>query len=126
MPDTVTLTIPADTAYVAMARSVAAAMSARADLTLDQLEDVRLAVDEALTQAIGDASPGSEVDCRFTSHDTGLVVEVSTPSASGSPPSHGTFSWIVMKALVDEVSAEVHDGRLTLRLSLTRTLAVQA
>lgn len=126
MPDTVTLTIPADTAYVAMARSVAAAMAARADLPLDQLEDARLAVDEALTQAIGDAAPGSEVACSFAVHSTGLVVEVSAASASGQPPSTGTFSWIVMKALVDEVSADVQDGRLTLRLSLSRSFAVQA
>lgn len=126
MPDTVTLTIPADTAHVAMARSVAAAMAARADLPLDQLEDLRLAVDEALTQAIADAVPGSEVACSFTVHDTGLVVVVSAASASGRPPSTGTFSWIVLKALVDEVAADVQDGMLTLRLSLTRSLAVQA
>ena len=62
----------------------------------------------------------------FTVHGTGLVVEVSADSASGRPPSTGTFSWIVMKALVDEVSADVQDGRLTLRLSLTRSFAVQA
>ena len=126
MPDTVTLTIPADTAHVAMARSVAAAMAARADLPLDQLEDLRLAVDEALTQAIADAVPGSEVACSSTVHDTGLVVVVSAASASGRPPSTGTFSWIVLKALVDEVAADVQDGMLTLRLSLTRSLAVQA
>ena len=37
---------------MAIARTVAAAMAARADLTLDQIEDVRLAMDEGLAYII--------------------------------------------------------------------------
>jgi hypothetical protein len=54
MSDTVTLTFAARTNNASLARTVAATMSARADLPLDQLEDVRLAVDEAVTQSILD------------------------------------------------------------------------
>lgn len=126
MNDTVTLTIPSDTAYVSVARTVAASMSARADLPIDQLEDVRLAVDEAITQVIGDAPPGSAITCTYTVRDSDLVITVAGASRTGTVPSTATFSWIVMRALVDEVSADVDDGTLTLRLLVSRAVAVQA
>src|SRR6056297_3517045 len=51
---------PADTANMAIARTVAAAVATRADLTVDQIEDVRLAIDEAAAYLIMHAS----TDCR--------------------------------------------------------------
>ena len=126
MNDTVTLTIPADTAHVAMARSVAASMSAHADLPIDQLEDVRLAVDEALSQVIADAPPSSQVTCTYNVEDGGLAITVAGASSSGVVPSTGTFSWIVMRALVDDVSADIVDDLLVLRLRISRAVPVQA
>jgi serine/threonine-protein kinase RsbW len=126
MSDTVTLTIPSDTAYVALARSVAATMSAQADLPIDQLEDVRLAVDEALSQVIADAPPGSDITCTYTVDGADLSIIVAGASVSGEVPSTGTFSWIVMRALVDHVSADVADGALSLHLRVSRTVPVEA
>jgi len=126
MNDMVTLTIPADTAYVALARSVAASMSAHADLPIDQLEDVRLAVDEALSQVIADAPSGSQVTCTYTADGDGLAITVAGASSSGVVPSTGTFSWIVMRALVDEVSADIVDDLLVLHLRVSRSVPVQA
>lgn len=126
MNDTVTLTIPADTAHVAMARSVAASMSAHADLPIDQLEDVRLAVDEALSQVIADAPRPSRITCTYSIDDDGLAITVEGTSSSGVVPSTGTFSWIVMRALVDEVSADIVDDLLVLHLRVTRAVTVQA
>lgn len=126
MSDTITLTIPADTAHVAMARSVAASMSAHADLPIDQLEDVRLAVDEALSQVIADAPESSPVTCTYTVDGDGLTITVAGTSTSGAVPSTGTFSWIVMRALVDDVSADIVDDVLILRLRVSRSVPVQA
>ncbi len=105
MDDTVTLTFAAEMRNVGLARTVAAAMSARADLPIDQLEDVRLAVDEAVTQLILDAPVGSEVSCTFVIKEDTLDVHVASPSLSGEPPSQDTFSWTVLSALVDDVHA---------------------
>ena len=126
MSETVTLEIPADTAYVSVARSVAAAMSARADLTIDQLEDVRLAVDEALTQAIADAAPASTIRIAGTVQGQELAITVESASVSGRTPSTSTFSWVVMHALVDEASAAVDGGRLILALRITGAVPVGA
>ena len=74
MTDTVTVSFSADTRNVALARTVAAAVAARADFPLDRLEDLRLAVDEAVTQVIACAS--SDVTCIFTEGDHAIEVEV--------------------------------------------------
>lgn len=120
------LAFPADTAYVALSRTVAASMAARADLPIDQLEDVRLAVDEAVTQIITDAAPGATVECRFTVTETGLHIEVAGRSRSHRVPPTETFGWTVLSALVDSLTAGVDDGVLTLTLDITRAAPVHA
>jgi serine/threonine-protein kinase RsbW len=120
----VTLAFPAATQNVSLARTVAAAMAARADLPLDQLEDVRLAVDEAVSQLIADAPAGAEVTCRFSLRVDGLDIVVDAPSTSGLVPPTGTFSWTVLSALVDDVAAVVDDGTVRLALHVTRSVPV--
>ena len=126
MNDSVTLAFLAETRNVSLARTVAAAMSARADLPLDQLEDVRLAVDEAVTQLVHDAPSGAEVLCRFDVRDDVLEVRVSAPSTSGGVPARDTFSWTVLSALVDDVTATIDAGEVTLVLHVSRHVAVDA
>jgi serine/threonine-protein kinase RsbW len=122
--DTVTLAFPALTENVPLARTVTAAMAARADLPLDQLEDVRLAVDEAVSQLIVDAPAGALVTCRFSVRGDGLDITVSAPSTVGQVPPTGTFSWTVLTALVDSVTAVVDDGTVRLALHVTRSVPV--
>ena len=124
MTDTVTLVFPARTQNVSLARTVTAAMAARADLPLDQLEDVRLAVDEAVSQLIADAPAGSDITCTFRIREAGLDIGVSAPSTSGQVPPTGTFSWTVLTALVDSVTATVDDDGVALHLQVTRSVPV--
>ncbi len=126
MSDTVTLTFAARTRNAALARTVAAAMATRADLPLDQLEDVRLAVDEAVSQSIMDAPPDGEVTCHFRHEGQTLDVTVSAPSVSKRPPGTNTFSWTVLTALVDEVAADVVGGSVVIRMRVIRHVAVDA
>jgi serine/threonine-protein kinase RsbW len=126
MNDVVTLTFAADTRNVSLARTVAAAMSARADLPVDQLEDVRLAVDEAVSQLIDDAPDDSRITCVFTNGAEGLDIRLSAPTKTGRPPSTDTFSWTVLTALVEDVTADVTDGTLTLLLHVVRGISVDA
>ena len=108
MSDVVTVTFAADTRNVGLARTVAAAMAARADLPLDQLEDVRLAVDEAVSQLIVDAPEGGEITCSFDVTGTRLDVRASGRTVTGEPPARDTFSWTVLSALVDEIENAGH------------------
>ena len=51
--------MPADVAYVATLRLTAASLAARCDLTIDDIEDLRLAVDEACALLLPHAGPDS-------------------------------------------------------------------
>ncbi|MEI6361958.1 MAG: ATP-binding protein [Actinomycetes bacterium] len=126
MSDDVTLSFPADTANVRLARTIAAAMAARADLPVDQLEDVRLAVDEAVSQLVGDAESSTIITCVFTLTGDGLEIIVSGHTRTGAVPSTGTFSWTVLSALVDSVSASSAGRRVTLTLRVVRHIPVDA
>lgn len=126
MDDVVTLAFPADTANVSIARTVAASMAARADMPLDQLEDARLAVDEAVTQLIMDAPDGSTVTCEFRIEDAALVATITADSRSGRGARHGTFSWTVLTSLAEVVRSEPGGGRVQLQLTIPRSVPVQA
>ena len=120
--DIVTVTFAADTQNVALARTVAAAMAARADLPLDRLEDVRLAVDEAATEVIASAAEGATVTCAFDHDDSVLYVTVQAPTTATEPPSPTSFGWTVLSALVDSASAEIVDGVMSIRLQVSSDL----
>src|SRR5215469_10501184 len=45
--DQVTVKMPADGAYLSVLRTATAGLAARLDFTLDEIEDMRIAVDEA-------------------------------------------------------------------------------
>jgi serine/threonine-protein kinase RsbW len=112
----VTLTFPADSVNVALARTVAAAMAARADLTIDRLEDARLAVDEAVAQLLPGAGPESTITCAFISEPGTLRISVDGTWNGSQPPSTRTFGWTVLTALCTAVDARVDDGTLSLTL----------
>ncbi len=123
---TVTVTFDTDTANVTIARTVAAAMAARAQLRVDRLEDVRLAVDEAVVQVLAAAPPAASVTCRFAVGPAALHVTICAPTDLVRTPSTDTFGWTVLTALVDDLAADVADGSLTLRLRVDRPAGIGA
>jgi serine/threonine-protein kinase RsbW len=99
---------------------MAAAMAVRADLPIDQLEDLRLAVDEAAAQIVLDAVVGSEMRCVFVEALGSLRIEVRGMTTSGVVPATNTFGWTVLTALVDDVTASVDAGQVCLTLHVKR------
>jgi serine/threonine-protein kinase RsbW len=116
-----TLSLPASTAHLGTARSVAAEAAVAAELDITQVEDVRLIVDEAFAALVPDAPAASSVTCVFTPGPRGLSVLLSAPSTSGAAPDRSTFGWTIMSALADDLSADVVDGVVTLGLTVPRT-----
>ena len=76
MPD-VMLRIPADSAYLAVLRTATAGLAARLDFTLDDIEDLRIAVDEACAMVLPQARPDSDLTCTFDLDADRLTVAVS-------------------------------------------------
>src|SRR3954466_8471899 len=93
--DAVEVRIPADVAYVSTLRLTAASLAARCSLTVDDIEALRLAVDEACARlpAAGArarqlpyASADSTLDAHFDLAQGRLAVDTSVWTASAAEP----------------------------------------
>jgi len=115
-PD-VELRIPADSAYLAVLRTATAGLAARLDFTLDDIEDLRIAVDEACAMVLPQAREGSDLTCSFELGEQSLTVSVSAECDAPRQPSREGFAWTVLAALTSSVQAEVDGDRLTVTLA---------
>ncbi len=125
--DLVEMRLPADGAYLAVLRTATAGLAARLDFTLDDIEDLRIAVDEACALLLDQAAPASELACRFTLATNSLEVHVSVPVRQARLPDRGSFGWAVLTALAGSVDAGTDPipgrdpDRLWIRLTKVRT-----
>ncbi|HEY2948557.1 MAG TPA: anti-sigma regulatory factor [Micromonosporaceae bacterium] len=120
--DIVRLTVPADVGYLGVLRTATAGLAARLHFALDEIEDLRIAVDEACAMLLAIATDDAELSCRFAVSDNALTVEVTAPITAGARlPAASSFAWKVLTALTTEASAEAVGGRATIRL-ITRRL----
>ncbi|MGZ4427397.1 MAG: anti-sigma factor [Nocardioidaceae bacterium] len=115
-PD-VELRIPADSQYLAVLRTATAGLAARLDFTLDDIEDLRIAVDEACAMVLPQARTGSDLNCAFHLQHHSLTVAVSATCDAPQQPSTEGFAWTVLSALTSTLSADVNGDRLTVTLS---------
>jgi serine/threonine-protein kinase RsbW len=119
--DQVTIRMPADGAYLSVLRTATAGLAARLDFTLDDIEDLRIAVDEACAMLLGQAVPGSDLECSFALSPDEMTITVSVPSLNPRPPAGDTFAWTVLSALAGSVGAQVGPGdRLAIVLRKSR------
>jgi serine/threonine-protein kinase RsbW len=124
--DYVEVRLPADSAYLSVLRTATAGLAARLDFTLDEIEDLRIAVDEACAMLLAQVVDGGELACRFELGEDSLLVEVSAPTRRGSLPSRETFAWSVLSALAGSVEATVNgERRVSIRLHKKRDGAAQ-
>ncbi|SCG53472.1 ATP-binding protein [Micromonospora coxensis] len=118
--DVVHLTVPADGGYLGVLRTATAGLAARLQFALDEIEDLRIAVDEACAMLLAIATRDAELECRFSVTEDALTVEVTVPTVRGATlPSESSFAWKVLTALTTAASANAVAGRATISL-LTR------
>ena len=75
--DRVRVSMPAEGAYLSVLRTATAGLAARLDFTLDEIEDLRIAVDEACAMLLPQAVPGAEIKCEFSLDSDTIAVSVS-------------------------------------------------
>ncbi|MBT8228305.1 MAG: anti-sigma regulatory factor [Dactylosporangium sp.] len=116
--DVVLLTVPASGVYFGVLRTATAGLAARLQFTLDDIEDLRIAVDEACAMLLAVAALDAELSCRFTIDTRTLTVETSVRTATASPalPARESFAWQVLSALTDEASAQASGRSATILL----------
>lgn len=110
--DQVAVKMPADGAYLSVLRTATAGLAARLDFTLDEIEDMRIAVDEACAMVLHQAIPGSDLECAFSLGQDEMTVSVSVRCLAPRVPAGDTFAWTVLSALAGSVDAQVGPGDL--------------
>jgi serine/threonine-protein kinase RsbW len=119
--DVVTLRLPAAGAYLSVLRTATASLASRLDFTIDDIEDLRIAVDEACAMLLTQAVPGADLECSFELTSDAIAVSVGVLTLDGQEPSRDTFAWTVLTALAGEVDSSVDaENRVVLSLRKRR------
>jgi serine/threonine-protein kinase RsbW len=119
--DVVELTIPASTGYLGVVRTATAGLAARLSFTLDEIEDLRIAVDEACVMLLSlprpqQADPAT-LTCQFRVHAEALAVTVSARVADAATlPSDQSFDWRVLTAHAADVTGRAKAGQAAINL----------
>jgi serine/threonine-protein kinase RsbW len=106
--DTVHLGIPAESAYAAVARATAASVAVRAGATVDDVEDVRVAVSEAFNLLLAAGPAGEQqVHLDLTVNERGIAFVVSAPTLRIEPVDRDSFAWTILDALVEDADHQL-------------------
>ncbi len=116
----VTLRVPADLAYVATLRATAAAIAARLDFTIEDIDDLKMAVSEACSLVL-DGNHAGHLTADFRLGNGSIEIDISADGAAHpSFPDTDGFAWQVLSTLTDSVEAGPASGdrrAVVLRLS---------
>ena len=105
--DHVQVCLPAEGAYLSVLRTATAGLAARLDFTLDEIEDLRIAVDEACAMLLPQAIPGTNLECSFDLGAEAMTITVSVTAAQPRKPARDTFAWTVLSALAGTVDSRL-------------------
>ncbi len=136
-PEMVELILPATTRYLQVARLTVAGVASRAGLTLEQIDDIKLAVGEACTNAVEHAysqesSPGP-IHIRCGVQGDEFVVEVGDEGrgfnaarleveAEGPPPPESGLGFFLIRSCVDRLDIDSAPDAGT-KVTMTRRLS---
>jgi hypothetical protein len=114
---TIELTIPADPRLLRLVRLVASGLASTAGFDVDELDDLRIAVDEAVT-ALLEGGNGSSLPISFHVDGGEVAMSGSTPASSGDPldASRLEISTQILAAVCDEHELRVADGVVHARI----------
>jgi serine/threonine-protein kinase RsbW len=119
----VELRLPADSAYVSVLRTTTAGLAARLDFTIDDIEDLRIAVGEASAMVLPEADEGSDLVCRFHMAPGRLTISVTVSTSAPPAIDFDSFGWQVLTTLASEAALEPGEGTLTVRVTMVSDLA---
>lgn len=131
--DVVELRVPCKAEWVALARLSVAAVASRLHFSIDEIEDIKLAVAEACTNAIQHAHGSSYIEIRCEALPDRLRISVRDHGRGTRPESiHsrdlddervGGLGVFLIRSLMDDVQYDVHPENGT-QLVMTKHLIV--
>jgi serine/threonine-protein kinase RsbW len=114
---TVHLEIPASGAYLTVVRAAATGLAAQLQFTYEEIDDLRIAVDEACTQLMARRGSAETIQLAYHLNGSELLVEVSVDADDrGGPLERDTFAWQILTAVTDDVVEQDLGSRLLIKL----------
>lgn len=118
--DLVTVMVPASAGHLAVLRTAVGGFAARDSFTLDQVDDLRMAVEEAAVQLLRHTR-GDRVGMEMETTEAGVEVRLRSEVAPGdSVIDESSFSWTILRALADDLRVDAGDASATIVLAKHR------
>jgi hypothetical protein len=114
--DEVRLAVPAKPEFLGLARVTAAGLASRLGFTYDQVEDLRLAIDEICFGMTGSVGREGILELRFLLSREGITVEGTGHFPVPGPAHFSELSEVILSALVDDHSMSDTAGVLRFQL----------
>ncbi|HIQ83114.1 MAG TPA: hypothetical protein IAA52_08425 [Candidatus Pullichristensenella stercorigallinarum] len=121
----ISLTVPADKSMMLVIRLTTAGVLARARLTVDAIDDMKMAVEEACTLMISQQCPPGALCVEFFRKDAGLEIHVHSvaehPCLCGMDPAELEVVRAILCSLADAAEIDYQDGKIR-NILLTKEL----
>lgn len=116
--------VPPTPGHLALLRTAVGGFAGRDHFTLDQVDDLRMAVEEGAVQLLRHVDDDF-ITLEVRATESGVEVRLHAGVAGSDPViDESSFSWTILHALADELHVETRDGRATIlmikhRITLT-------
>jgi serine/threonine-protein kinase RsbW len=114
MAGEISATVPARPEFVHVFRTVVASVAARLDLPYDQVDELRILVDEACSLLLGLPGTAGSLSLRVVPGAEGVEITVCSDVEAGTWPrteEQDGLTWQVISGLSDRARFERWDGR---------------
>ncbi len=114
----VRLEVPASPEFLRVARMMAAGVASRLGFTLEEVDDLRIAIDELCFSLVGRNGRPGTVSLRYVMDADGLVVEGAGHfvDRANEEPRLSPLSLQILKAVTDECQVDAGEDGPTFRL----------
>ena len=118
--DRIALTVPAKGEYAKIVRMTAAGLVSRMDMTYDEVEDVRMAAEEAFAYAIDTLPADGEVHVDFLVGDGAIEISVALGDAQGAAGEEAersaAYATFILESICDRYELASDESGAHLRL----------
>jgi len=119
--DRITLTVPAKSEYAKTVRMTAAALVSRMGMNFDDVDDVRMAAEEAFVYAVDTLPEDAQVRFEFSVSDDELQIDVplgsEDPSSDEEADRRAAYATFILESVCDSYGFESDEDGAHLRLT---------
>ena len=118
----VRLSVPAALEYVRIIRLTGSGVASRLAFDVEEIENLRVAIDELASMAI-EAADGGELEITFRSGENELRIEGCAPARAGAEVGIDALTGQILKAVIDDYELRTDSGHVCFSCIARRPLS---